>query len=135
VSLDEVAKSLGIPGIMLCFWYLLELRKDRRAEKAEDAKNKLEARRLELEEARIQAMTAGFQLLAAKIDEHQRDEFEHHATTREAIVGLHTSLANHFDLTPPPQEPPKPRRGGTPPKGVESSGYHFHRPGTKGSGG
>lgn len=123
MSIEEFAKTLGLPGLLVLVWYLLEIQRGRRAEKVEDAKAKLE-------EKKIDALTTGFHALAAKIDDHQRDEFEHHAKTREAIAGLHASFANQFDLTPPPREPPvKPVRK-TPPRGSE----YFHRPGTKGGG-
>lgn len=123
MSLEEIVKTLGLPGLLICVWYLLEIQKGRRAEKSDDAKAKLE-------DKKIDALTVGFQALAAKIDDHQRDEFEHHAKTREAIAGLHASFANQFDLTPPPREPPaKPSRN-TPARGTE----YFMRPSTKGGG-
>lgn len=127
MSVEEFAKTLGLPGLLVLVWYLLEIQRGRRAEKADEAKNKIEERK-------IDALTVGFQTLSGKIDTHQRDEFEHHATTREAIVGLHTSFANQFDLTPPPREPPelpraKPSRN-TPARGTE----YFQRPRTKGGG-
>lgn len=119
MSLEEFAKTLGLPGLFVLVWYLLEIQKGRRAEKADEAKNKIE-------EAKVQALTIGFQSINTKIDTHERAEFEHHAKTREAVSAMHTAMANQFDFTPPPQEMPK--KPATPPKGT----YYIGRAGTKG---
>lgn len=131
MTFDEIVKTLGLPGLLILVWYLLELQKAKRAEKADEAKSKLEEQRLKIEDQKIAAMTAGFQALIAKLDGHQHDEFEHHAQTREAIVAMHVAMANQFDFTPPPQEPPKPppKKFPTPPQGTT---YSYGRPGTKG---
>jgi len=120
MSLEQFATSLGLPGLLILVWYLLEIQKGRRAEKVDDARAKLEDRKIE-------AMTLGFTALNTQLDTHERAEFEHHAKTREVIVSLHAAIANQFDMTPPPHEPPKQTRN-TPGRGTE---YH-HRAGTKG---
>jgi phytoene dehydrogenase-like protein len=122
MSLEQIAQSLGLPGLLILVWYLLEIQKGKRAEKSDEAKNKIE-------EAKVAALTLGFQTINTKIDTHERAEFAHHATTREAIVSMHTAMANQFEFTPPPQEAPlPPTRKETPPKGT----YFHGRAGTKG---
>ena len=119
MTFDDIARNFGLPGLLILVWYLLEIQKGRRAEKADEARNKIE-------EQKVVAMTVGFQSLNSKIDDHQAAEFEHHARVRETIAGMHTAFATQFDLTPPPQEPP--RKPVTPARGT----YFLGRAGTKG---
>jgi hypothetical protein len=132
---EKIATLFGLPGLIIAVWYLLETQKNKRLEKESESKAKAREREADLEEKKIAAMTTAFQSLNTKIEEHQRDEFEHHAQTREAIVGLHTSFANQFDLTPPPQlaapvpEPLPARKQGR--ADTPGRGTYFMRPGTK----
>lgn len=116
----EVAKVLGLPGLVVVVWYLIERDRTRSNAKAEAD--------------RTAAMTVGFQSLSGKIDSHASEDAERHGETREAIVDLRARFDVLHDLTPvegPPRQHPRPK---TNPRGVQA-GYYGPRPGTRDDGG
>jgi hypothetical protein len=116
-AIIEIGKVLGLPGLVMMVWYLLERDRQKNAAKAESE--------------RTAAMTIGFQSLSGKLDSHAQDDADRHGETREAIVDLRARFDVLHDLTPVGHEVV---RRVTPPQGVPvSPGYYApRRPGTKG---
>jgi hypothetical protein len=94
----EVGKVLGIPGVMIGVWFLLERQRGERASQIEEQKIKSEAvtegRRVDAENRRTEAMEEGFRALANMVANHaQADTKAHgHMTERLAAVETHLGL-------------------------------------------
>lgn len=67
MNLEEFAKTLGLPGLVVLVWYLLEVRRSK------------------VEEAKVVAMGEGFRSLSAQITAHQRADLESHAEMAIAL--------------------------------------------------
>jgi hypothetical protein len=109
----EIAKVLGLPGLVVMVWYLIERDRTKNAAKAESE--------------RTTALTVGFQSLHGKLDDHARDEGDRHAETREAIVDLRARFDILHDLTPVGREPKRV----TPSRGVAAGYYGPRKPTVK----
>ena len=123
MDLMEFAKSLGFPGLIVLVWFLLEQQKGRRAEKVEE-------RKLAIEERKAEALTVGFTSLAGKIDAHQLADMQSHKEMSSSIARLEGKLDTIHEFTPVNQ--PIPRK--TPAQGIPSGDYMYTRPKTQGGG-
>jgi hypothetical protein len=92
----DIGRVLGIPGVVILCWYLLEVRKGER-QKATDAAEAerqrgndkrnaaLERMRIEAENRRTEAMSKGFEKLGELITDHSRADLDSHAEQNERI--------------------------------------------------
>lgn len=106
LDLEKFAYSFGLPGLLIVAWYLIEQAKGRRSEKAEEAKSKLEekrmanehelaGRKLDIEDKKASAMMLGFQSLTgmhATLEEHTRVDLEHHDRVLRGLRRIGTKL-------------------------------------------
>lgn len=81
----SVAKVVGVPGLVVLVWYLLELRRL----KAADA---IDARRSKVEEQKVLAMGEGFRALSQQISAHQTADLESHADMAERLARIDKGL-------------------------------------------
>ena len=81
MEISEFAKSLGVPGLLIGVWYLLELAKNKRQEKADE-------RHAAIEQAKVAAMAQGFTILLEKIDEHMRTDLQSHTVMVAEVTEL-----------------------------------------------
>lgn len=131
MDLKDIATAFGLPGLMIGFWYLLELAKNRRLAEQEKRASDQERARHELEERKVTAMTVGFQQLGAMINEHTKVDLQHHGKVGESIAELHGKLDGLLDaqdrFTPVGAIPvPRTPRGverQTPARGTEYAQY------------
>ena len=70
MNIEEFAKTLGLPGLVVLVWYLLEVRRSK------------------VEEAKVVAMGEGFKALSAQIAAHQRADLESHAEMGTALARI-----------------------------------------------
>lgn len=110
-SIIAIGKVLGIPGVVILCWYLLEVRKSDRskAEEASKAEQQrandkraaaLERMRIDAENRRTEAMTKGFESLGQLIAEHSRADLESHAEQTERIARIEGALEIRRRVTP-----------------------------------
>lgn len=76
-----VAKVLGLPGLVVAVWFLLERARIRANGEAEKAK-------AHAEEAKANAVAEGFRSLSAQITAHQTADMQSHAEMAEALAGV-----------------------------------------------
>lgn len=81
MSFEEIAANLGVPGVMIACWYLLEMAKVRRQGLADRDTT-------EIRKAEVEAMRKGFETLGTKIDEHTRVDLRHHSSVLEGVTEL-----------------------------------------------
>lgn len=113
----EIGKVLGLPGLVMMVWYLLERDRQKNSAKAESE--------------RTAAMTVGFTSLSGKLDSHAQDDADRHGETREAIVDLRARFDVMHDLTPVESAPRQHVRAKTNPRGVPSGYYSPRKPTAK----
>lgn len=91
-SIIAIGKVLGIPGVVILCWYLLEVRKGER-EKASDKQNaENEKERIAVENKRTEAMQEGFRSLAQLINDHAARDLESHGEQTERIARIEGAL-------------------------------------------
>jgi hypothetical protein len=78
MDLEKVAYSFGLPGLLIFIWYLLERQKNIRLEKSDEAK-------LKIEDKKVDALTIGFQSLSGKIDAHAVTDIKSHSELFEKV--------------------------------------------------
>lgn len=74
MNLEEFAKTLGLPGLVVLVWYLLEVRRSK------------------VEEAKVVAMGEGFRALSAQISAHQTADLESHADMATGLARIEKGL-------------------------------------------
>lgn len=74
MNLEEFARTLGLPGLVVLVWYMLEVRRSK------------------VEEAKVVAMGEGFRSLSAQIAAHQRADLESHAEMAVALGRIEKGL-------------------------------------------
>lgn len=85
MNLEEFAKTLGLPGLVVLVWYLLEVRRSKAFEI-------MEARRSDVEEKKAVAMGEGFRSLSGQISTHQAVDLESHAAMTIALGRIEKGL-------------------------------------------
>ena len=85
MNLEEFAKTLGLPGLVVLVWYLLEVRRAKAFEI-------IEARRSDVEEKKAVAMGEGFRSLSGQISTHQAVDLESHAAMTIALGRIEKGL-------------------------------------------
>lgn len=110
-DLIAIGKVLGIPGVVIMCFYLLEVRKSDR-EKAKDAANAererandkrhaaLERMRIDAENRRTDAMTQGFKSLGDMFGEHSQSEADAHGEQNERLASIEGILEIKRRRTP-----------------------------------
>lgn len=78
MNVEEFAKTLGLPGLVIVAWYMLERLRIERVGKAEETRAKVD-------EARATAMAEGFRSISAQISAHQSADLQSHAEMAEAL--------------------------------------------------
>lgn len=110
-DLISIGKLLGIPGVVILCWYLLEVRKAEREkakeaaeaerQRANDKRNAaLERMRIDAENKRTEAMTRGFESLGQMMANHTRDESEAHGEQNERLAHIEGVLEIKRRQTP-----------------------------------
>lgn len=117
-----LGKTLGIPGVMILVWYLLEKQRGDRQATAEQQKIAAEAetqkQRTAAENRRTDAMEEGFRALASMVADHAQADTDSHAKQGERLAAIEATLA--MRKTPPQgtpiphMPPPLPIRGRKP---------------------
>lgn len=74
MSVDEFAKTLGLPGLVVLVWYLLEVRRSK------------------VEEAKVVAMGEGFRSLSGQIQAHETADLKSHAEMAVALGRIEKGL-------------------------------------------
>ncbi len=97
MDIEKALTAFGLPGVLVLVWYLLQVAKGKRDEKEADIKAKLEEKRLAVEEAKVAAMTVGFQSLGSKLDHHTTVDLAHHAKVAESIAKLDGKIDGVLD--------------------------------------
>jgi hypothetical protein len=85
MNLEEFAKTLGLPGLVVLVWYLLEVRRAKAFEI-------IEARRSDVEEAKVTAMGEGFRSLSTQIQAHETADLRSHAEMATALGRIEKGL-------------------------------------------
>jgi hypothetical protein len=110
-DLIAIGKVLGIPGVVILCFYLLEVRKSDR-EKAKDAANAererandkrnaaLERMRIDAENRRTEAMTKGFESLGQMLGDHTKSESDAHSEQNERLASIEGVLQIKRRQTP-----------------------------------
>jgi hypothetical protein len=129
VSLAELAKTLGVPGLVLGIWYLLEHARIKQAAVSEKQRNEVESKKAD-------AMTVGFSSLATRIDTHHTADIQSHAELAAGLARIEGIAAGRQQQAAEDSQvkelPTEPKRR-TPPKGVPAGArYHFARTATNG---
>jgi len=93
MAVEEFAKHLGLPGLVVAAWYLLERLRIERLGKAEE-------RRLAVEEQRTLAMAEGFRAVSAQIAAHQAADLQSHAEMAETLGEIRGRLDPHVRSVP-----------------------------------
>lgn len=94
-----IGKVLGIPGVVVLCWYLLESRKSDREkakeaaqverDRANDKRNAaLERMKIESENRRTAAMEEGFKSLGRLFAEHSQTEADDHSEQNERLASI-----------------------------------------------
>jgi multidrug efflux pump subunit AcrA (membrane-fusion protein) len=102
-DLIMIGKVLGIPGVVVLCWYLLESRKSDREkakeaaqaerDRANDKRNAaLERMRIDAENKRTAAMEEGFMSLGRLMAAHTQTEAEDHSEQNERLAGIESVL-------------------------------------------
>lgn len=95
-DLAEVGKVLGIPGVMIGVWFLLERQRGERAAKVEEqkiaAEAKTEERRVDAENRRTEAMEEGFRALANMVANHAQADTRAHGQMTERMAAIETHI-------------------------------------------
>jgi ribosomal protein L9 len=95
-DLAEVGKVLGIPGVMIGVWFLLERQRGERAAKVEEqkiaAEAKAEERRIDAENRRTEAMEEGFRALANMVANHAQADTKAHGVMGERLAAIETRV-------------------------------------------
>lgn len=74
MNLEEFAKTLGLPGLIVLVWYLLEVRRSK------------------VEEAKVVAMGEGFRALSSQIQAHETADLRSHAEMATALGRIEKGL-------------------------------------------
>ena len=85
MNLEEFAKTLGLPGLVVLVWYLMEVRRMK-------SNGEIEARRSHVEEQKVIAMGEGFRSLSQQISAHQTADLESHGEMANALGRIEKGL-------------------------------------------
>lgn len=88
MSLSDLAtlgKTLGIPGVMILVWFLLEKGRGERA-------HKLDEQRIAADNKKTGAMEEGFRSLANMVADHAQTDTESHGAMTERLAAIETQL-------------------------------------------
>jgi hypothetical protein len=110
-DLIMIGKVLGIPGVVVLCWYMLESRKSDREkakeaaqaerDRANDKRNAaLERMRIDAENRRTEAMTEGFKQLGQMLGEHTKSESDAHSEQNERLASIEGILQIKRRQTP-----------------------------------
>lgn len=118
-DLVQLGKTLGIPGVMILVWYLLEKQRGDRAAVADAQRVAAEAKaneqRTAAENKKTEAMEEGFRSLASMIADHAQSDTESHANMGERLAAIETTLGTRVKTPPggvPMREINRARRDG-----------------------
>lgn len=92
-DLATIGKTLGIPGVMILVWYLLEKQRGERAAKFDE-------QRIASENKKTEAMEEGFRSLASMVADHAQADTEAHGAMTERLAAIETTLGTRVK-TPP----------------------------------
>ena len=81
-----LGKTLGLPGVFVLVWYLLEKARGERQAKVDEAKVAADNRKTE-------AMEEGFRSLASMIGDHAQADQEAHAKQVDRLAAIETHLS------------------------------------------
>lgn len=88
MSLDALitaGKVLGLPGVCVLVWYLLERQRGKREEKDNE-------QRIDAENRRTTALETGFRSLAELVADHRNADQEAHSKQDERMAAIETTL-------------------------------------------
>jgi len=108
----EVAKVLGLPGLVVVVWYLIEQKRMAHSAKVEEGRNA--------------ALADGFKSLVGKFDTHASEDADRHGETQKELAALGGAIYTALDLTPIRQQRPK-----TPAAGIKAGYYAPRKPTVK----
>lgn len=124
---QQFATNFGLPGLLIGVWYLLQSKRDAATEKIEN-------RKLDIEDKKAEAFTTALTVLGTKIDGHHTLDLESHRELGEGIAEIKGQLEGarwyREEKTNPGTEPPRPpKRSDTPGRGTRAPSRGFHHDG------
>lgn len=114
---QALAQNFGLPGLLIGVWYLLQSKRD-------SANEKLENRKLDIEDKKAEAFAVALGAIGAKIDAHTTMDLQSHRELGEGIAEIRGTLEGarwyRDEVTNPGSPPPQAPRRDTPAFGTRA---------------